>query len=104
MNCQNCNEQLPVEAKFCTKCGFAVSKNEEFMSHQTEINAIPEKRKSGNNSGTVIWGAIVTIIGIFVTIFSYRSAAESGGTYVVAYGAIIYGIITLIKGAFSDDK
>ena len=36
-------------------------------------------------------GLIVCLIGIFFTVGTYTTAAESGGTYIVAYGAIAWG-------------
>ncbi len=44
-------------------------------------------------------GAVVCIIGIAVTAATY-SAASSGGHYIVAWGAIVFGAIQFFKGLF----
>jgi len=44
-------------------------------------------------------GAIVCLIGIAVTAGTY-SAASSGGHYVVAWGAIVFGAFQFLKGLF----
>ena len=44
-------------------------------------------------------GALLLLVGIVVTAGTYASASSSGGSYVVAYGAIVVGIIKIIRGA-----
>jgi hypothetical protein len=44
-----------------------------------------------------VQGAIWLIGGVVVTVGTYASAAP-GGTYVVAWGAILFGIVKLIRG------
>lgn len=41
-------------------------------------------------------GGIVCIVGIGVTVATY-SVASNGGTYVVAWGAMIFGAIEFIR-------
>jgi POT family proton-dependent oligopeptide transporter len=45
----------------------------------------------------MIVGAAWAIGGLLVTVLSY-SATEGGGRYVVAYGAILYGVVTFFRG------
>lgn len=45
----------------------------------------------------MLYGALWCIGGIVVTVVSY-SAASGGGTYIVAFGAIIFGAIQFFKG------
>jgi uncharacterized protein YoaH (UPF0181 family) len=52
---------------------------------------------SGDAGGNIALGAIICVIGILVTVVSYSSAA-GGGTYVVAWGAIVFGAIRMFKG------
>lgn len=46
------------------------------------------------------WGAIWCIAGIVITAVTFQAASSShgGGTYFVAYGAIIFGAIQFFKG------
>lgn len=49
----------------------------------------------------ITYGAIWCVGGIIVTAVTY-SAASGGGTYVVAWGAILIGAIQLIKGLLNS--
>lgn len=57
-------------------------------------------RSSGNNDDAfkqMAMGGLICVVGIFITIGT-MSAAKGGGTYIVAYGAIISGAIQFIRG------
>jgi hypothetical protein len=41
------------------------------------------------------------VVGIVVTAVTYDSASEQGGTYIVAWGPMVYGAIRLFKGLAS---
>ncbi len=45
----------------------------------------------------VIGGAIAAV-GLTITVLTYLAASESGGFYIVAHGAIVWGIIQLVVG------
>ena len=53
----------------------------------------------------VLWGAVWCSGGIIVTLVSYSAAANSpmGGTYIVAWGAILFGAIQLIRGCLGKN-
>ena len=44
------------------------------------------------------YGLVLLVIGIVITAVTYGSASEAGGTYVIAYGPIIVGLIRLFRG------
>ena len=47
----------------------------------------------------MIMGAVVCAVGIVITAVTYSMAEESGGgTYVVAWGAIVFGAIQGVRG------
>ncbi len=48
-------------------------------------------------------GGVICVIGLVVSIGSYQAAASSpsGGSYVVAWGAVIFGGFQFLKGLFS---
>ena len=52
-------------------------------------------REAGRKN--MVYGALWCIGGIVVTVVTYR-AASSGGTYVVAWGAIVFGAIQFFRG------
>ena len=56
-----------------------------------------EKREAGNKN--MLYGALWCVGGLLVTILTY-SAASDGGTYIVAWGAVIFGAIQFFKGMF----
>lgn len=56
-----------------------------------------EKREAGNKN--MLYGALWCVGGLLVTILTY-SAASDGGTYVIAWGAVIFGAIQFFKGLF----
>lgn len=46
-----------------------------------------------------IWfGGLICAVGIVVTVVSYSAAAEGGGRYVVAWGAVVFGGFRFIRG------
>ena len=54
-----------------------------------------EEKKAGRSN--MLFGALWCIGGIIATVMSYN-AASGGGTYVVAWGAVLYGAVQFIKG------
>jgi hypothetical protein len=51
----------------------------------------------------MLHGALWCGGGILVTVFTY-AAASGGGTYVVAWGAIVFGAIQFFKGVANRNK
>jgi hypothetical protein len=45
-----------------------------------------------------MWGLILLIGGLVLTVATYSSASQQGGTYIIAYGPMIVGAIRLIRG------
>ena len=63
-------------------------------------NSPQARRKLANQYARhMIYGILWAGGGTAVTVMTY-SAASGGGTYVVAWGAIIYGIIDFFRGLF----
>ena len=75
-----------------------LSGNEGYISGRTPLRAIAEKTKALARKN-MISGALWCIGGIVVTVITYNSAS-GGGTYVVAWGAILFGFIQLIQGIY----
>lgn len=55
-----------------------------------------ERRVAGRRH--MIMGAFICVIGIALTAFTYSSVAEKGGTYIVWWGAIVFGAIQFFRG------
>jgi hypothetical protein len=48
----------------------------------------------------IVFGLLLLVVGIVITSVTYSSASQQGGTYVVAYGPIVIGVIKLFRGLF----
>jgi uncharacterized membrane protein len=59
---------------------------------ETDNNNNSTKSESG-----AISGLLLLIAGIVITAVTYSSACENGGTYIIAFGPIIFGAIKFFK-------
>jgi hypothetical protein len=90
---------------------FKEKKSDKEVHHILKIGNLPEDRcksliegfdssateiKGEASNSNVVYGALWFFGGIFVTFFS-MSTSQDGGTYVVAFGAIIYGLIKMLN-------
>lgn len=75
-----------------------LSGNEGYISGRTPLRALAEKSKALGRKN-IISGALWCIGGIVVTVITYN-AASGGGSYVVAWGAILFGFVQLIQGIY----
>ena len=46
----------------------------------------------------IVLGSILLGVGLLITLGTYGSASQSGGTYFIAYGPMIVGVIRLFRG------
>lgn len=58
-----------------------------------------QRRDAGSKN--MLYGALWAIGGTAVTVATY-SAAQGGGTYVVAWGAILFGAIQFLQGIYQS--
>lgn len=57
-----------------------------------------QNQKPSGINGDIILGIILIVIGIAITAITHDHASKQGGTYVVAFGPIIVGVIRLFRG------
>jgi hypothetical protein len=73
-----------------------------YMRGDVEAMALAERPRiegsSGNGFNNVLIGGAIFLIGIVVTVGSYSAVSHSGGSYLIAWGAILFGGIRLVKG------
>ena len=62
------------------------------------IQSSYEAERQAARSKNITFGALLLVVGIIVTAVTYDSASQSGGTYIVAWGPMVYGAIRLFKG------
>lgn len=70
--------------------------NEGFVEGNTKIKQIPVVNKEVGKKN-MLYGALWFIGGVVVTVGTL-SAASGGGTYIVAWGAILFGGIQFVQG------
>jgi len=58
-----------------------------------------EARRVANRS--ILVGLAWLVLGIVVTVATYSSASQQGGTYLVAWGPVVYGLIQIVRGLAS---
>jgi hypothetical protein len=80
--------------------------NETDFNLEKAINVRIKKKRNylkrdSDSKKAILVGAIWFILGVWITVGSYREASN-GGTYYVAWGAIIYGFIKLFKGLANE--
>ena len=69
--------------------------------HQPEYSTPYEGNTAGEGGGggLIVLGIVLLIVGIAITVVTKGSAERAGGgTYVVAYGPMIWGAITIFRG------
>jgi hypothetical protein len=71
------------------------------LAHVMVEDIVRQRREARWLAGRrdAIVGSVILAIGVIVTIGSY-SAAEGGGTYLLAWGAILFGAIGLLRGLY----
>jgi hypothetical protein len=72
---------------------------EGFLDGKVKIKRIGVKSQNSSQHDMLV-GGVFCIGGILVTAITYSAAAQSGGSYFVAWGAILFGGIQFLKGAF----
>jgi hypothetical protein len=97
--CPTCKLVNPATAVLCD-CGwsFVDGKMAERPHDLAREDERQQERRSGANRQMAI-GALLFVVGVVITAATYASASTGGGRYVVAYGAIIVGIVKMIRGA-----
>jgi hypothetical protein len=63
--------------------------------------SIYESDRRAARSKNITFGLILLVVGIVVTAATYDSASRQGGTYIIAWGPMVFGAIRLFKGLAS---
>lgn len=77
----------------------AINRRSELSRIKSGTPSMQEVRRSEENQQKMMIGGLIFSVGLVVTIISY-AGAQGGGTYIVAYGAIIFGAIQFARGYF----
>lgn len=72
------------------------------LAPQQQLPPQPVVQHSPQGLKQLLIGLALLILGIAITAGTHSAASRSGGgTYVVAYGPIVFGAITMFKGLFN---
>src|SRR5688572_31223073 len=56
-----------------------------------------EEARRSQATNRLILGAVALVVGILITAVTYSQAMKAGGLYIVAYGPIVFGLITILR-------
>ena len=62
------------------------------------VRSIQKAERDARRRNDIVFGSLLLVAGLMITVFTFNSASQSGGTYIVAYGPIIVGVIKLARG------
>jgi hypothetical protein len=92
LNQQNINfKKSEKEVKHILKMGNLP--NERYLNLLKQFDSLTSENKIKNSSWKKLLGFALFFGGIGFTVLSYHSVAQTGGTYYIATGAIVFGII-----------
>lgn len=103
--CPKCGEYINTHMTECRFCHAPINAQEAqaAAAQLDRVNQV-EEASSSRDSGmrNMVVGGLWCIGGTLVTAISYNAAASSstGGRYIIAWGAIIFGAIQFFKGLF----
>ena len=60
-----------------------------------------ESERRAARSHNIMIGLLLLVVGVIITAVTYDSASQQGGTYIIAWGPMVYGGIRLFKGLAS---
>ena len=92
--CPECGLVNPSTGMTCD-CGWS------FVTNQITSTASSHREDSARRSqanGQIAFGALLLVIGVVITAATYSSVSQSGGTYILAWGPIVVGIIKIVRG------
>jgi hypothetical protein len=95
--CNYCGRENAEDATFCAGCGTsllpegAAEPSPQRIAARIRVPSSPERQ--------MLYGGIVCVAGIVVTGVTYLAASgPGGGTYLVAWGAILFGGLRFFRG------
>jgi hypothetical protein len=96
--CAYCGKENDEGAVHCGECG--TPQTADAASAQTPQAQTAGDPRRARGERLVLYGVLWFVGGVAVTLISYAAAVSSpfGGHYVIAYGAIILGIVQFFRG------
>lgn len=78
----------------------------ETMTAPPNVPAHGESAHVSRGARQLKIGAVFLVVGILITAVTYGNASAStgGGTYIIAYGPIVFGIISIVRGLANSSR
>lgn len=70
-----------------------------FIDGETRLKMVPEAMKTVGKRN-MLYGGLWCVGGTVATVATYAAASSSGGSYFVAWGAMVFGGIQFVKGLY----
>ena len=93
-NCAGCGASVDAGTERCANCG-ADPRTGLTAAQAAEVN---------HAAAMMGWGAVLAVGGLLVTLITYARVSQGGGTYFVAYGPMIAGVILFFMGLSKSSK
>ncbi|MBA3457129.1 MAG: hypothetical protein H0T42_28860 [Deltaproteobacteria bacterium] len=62
------------------------------------VRQLQRDEKRSKAKADLVMGSLLLAGGLLISMLTHDSASQSGGTYIVAWGPMLYGVIRLIRG------
>ena len=93
-NCAGCGASVDAGTERCANCG-ADPRTGLTAAQAAEVN---------HAAAMMGWGAVLAVGGLLLTLITYARVSQGGGTYFVAYGPMIAGVILFFMGLSKSSK
>ena len=99
--CTWCGAEYPDEAKVCAldQTALGTADGRPIVEPEPKPEEVqPIRRRRSTPEREMRIGGLFCLGGIFVTVMTYEAASKAGGTYIVAWGAILFGALKFFSG------
>jgi hypothetical protein len=97
--CPNC-KLFNLETTTVCECGWSSLEQKLTMRPGAAVydTGPPVSEIRSRANGQLVFGVVLLLAGLLITAVTYGDASAKGGTYIIAYGPIIVGIIKIFRG------
>jgi hypothetical protein len=73
-------------------------KDEDDLPELEDVSYLELQHREAAGRRSIVWGVILIALAVVITAVTYDAASARGGTYVIALGPLIYGLIRIGRG------
>lgn len=70
---------------------------EGYINGKTRIRVVPDDLVAAGKKNLLV-GALFTVGGLALTLATYLTSSNTGGSYIIAWGAVIFGVLQVVQG------